>query len=49
MESFHEEINDYKPTFYERNREAIIFYSIAGSIILFFIIPWIVGWFTILI
>lgn len=44
MESF----GEYKQSFYERNKEAIIFYSIAVPVFLLGIVPWLIGWYYIL-
>lgn len=51
-----ENVNDYyksravreNQNFYERNRTAIWFYTISTSVIGLGIIPWVVGWYTII-
>jgi hypothetical protein len=42
------EPKQYHETWWEQNREAIIAYSIVCGILLFGVVPWVVGFITIL-
>lgn len=43
-----EKSNDYDEVYNWTNKPALIFYSISLGAILFFFIPWVVGWVDIL-